>query len=69
MPFTIILMPADVSAPQPHYKMAIERAIEANGGQIAPHGLVRLTDGGQFVVENNDFWLKRLTPGVCREIR
>lgn len=68
MPFTIMLIPADVTAPPPHYKTAIERAVEANGGQIAPHGVVRLADGGQFVFENDDFWLKRLTPDVCRVV-
>jgi hypothetical protein len=30
--------------------------------------LVRLADGGEFVVERNDFWPKRLSPGVCRVV-
>jgi|GEM_PF-2985104 len=68
MSFAIMLMPADVSAPPPHYKMAIERSVQENGGQLAPHGLVRLSDGGQFVFKNDDFWLERITLDVCRVV-
>ncbi len=68
MPFAIMLMPADLDAPLPHYKTAIERAVHANGGELAPHGVVRLADGGQFVFKNDYFWPKRLTSGVCRVI-
>src|SRR5882724_8064798 len=68
MPFTIMLMPADVNAPLPHYKMAIERAIQTNGGKLAPHDVVRLADGGQFIFESGNFWLKHLTPDVCRVV-
>lgn len=46
MPFTIMLLPPDVGASPPHFKMAIERAVQANRGQLAPHGVVRLADGG-----------------------
>ncbi|HXC57375.1 MAG TPA: hypothetical protein VNU97_18895 [Rhizomicrobium sp.] len=68
MPFAIMLMPADVSAPPPHYKIAIERAVQANGGRLGPHGVVRLADGGQLIFENSEFWLKQLTPGICRVV-
>ena len=68
MPFTIMLMPADVEAPPPAYAAAIEAAAATNGGRINPAGVVRLADGGEFVVDRNDFWPKRLSPGVCRVV-
>ncbi len=68
MPFAIMLMPADVEAPPPPYQRAVDAAVLANGGHIRPGGVVRLADGGEFVIETHDFWPKRLTPGVCRVI-
>src|ERR1051325_11415174 len=66
MPFAIMLMPADVYAPPPHYRAAVEAAVRAHDGHAGAHGLVRTADGGQFIFANNDIWPKRLTLDVCR---
>lgn len=68
MPFAIMLMPADLEAAQPPYQAAVEASVRANGGRIGPGGVVRLADGGEFVVETHDFWPKRLSQGACRVI-
>lgn len=66
MPFAIMLMPADVEAPPPPYRGAVEAAVQANGGRTGEDGVVRLADGGAFIFETDDFWSRRLSAGVCR---
>ncbi len=68
MPFDITLMPADVEAALPPYQASIEAAVRANGGRIGPGDVVRLADGGEFVVGSRGFSPKKLSQGVCRVI-
>lgn len=68
MPFSVVLMPADVKAPPPPYRAAVMAAVQANGGRISAGGVVRLGDGGEFLIEMSDLWPKRLSPGVCRVV-
>lgn len=68
MLFSIMLMPADVTGRSPPYETAIEQAVQANDGQRAADGAVRLRDGGQFVFAYNQFRTERLSPALCRVV-